>query len=409
MPSRRYENLKEWALIVPMAALTGSVCAAFLWSLDEATGARYRLPWLLFFLPLVGVLVAWAYERFGGRAMAGNNLIIDEIHEPRGGVPLRMAPMILASTVATHLAGGSAGREGTAVQLGGSLAGELARRFHFSPASTRLLLMSGIAAGFGAVFGTPLAGAVFAMEVLTRGRLEYRATAHCLLAALIAHLSCLAWGIHHTDYHIGIFQTAATLSWNWGVLGRVALASLGFGLASRLFIGLNHGTADLVKRIFPTYWVRPIAGGLAVVSLAYLVGSVDYLGLGVTSPHGGVSILSSFQAGGAGAFSWLWKILFTALTLGTGFKGGEVTPLFFIGASLGNALATALGAPVDLLAGLGFVAVFAGATNTPLACIVMGAELFGPSALLYLVLACVIAHAVSGKESIYKAQRSHNK
>ena len=385
----------RWSVLtVPVAVAIGSVVAFFLWALDLATSTRLAHPWLVWFLPLAGVPLLWVYLNFGGKSDQGNNLVIDEIHEPGGGVPLRMTPLILGSTVATHLFGGSAGREGTAVQMGGSLASSAARWLNLPHGTAKVLMMAGVAAGFAAVFGTPLAGTVFAMEVLSIGSMQYEAILPCLGAAVVADRTCAAWGTHHTDYHLGIFSPGQGLaSFDWLVCGQVLVAGAAFGLAALLFAELNHGLGTLMKRRLKAFWLRPLVGGAVIILLVYVLGTSDYLGLGVrsTSPQG-VSILSSFQMGGATPWSWLWKTLFTAITLSAGFKGGEVTPLFFIGAALGNALAVMMGAPVDLFAGLGFVAVFAGATNTPLACTLMGVELFGGRQVLYLAIACFVAY-----------------
>lgn len=410
----------KWLLIAaPVGAVVGSAIALFLWSLDEVTHVRWNHPWLLFWLPIAGIGIGWMYHLFGRSVEGGNNLIVDEIHEPGGGIPGRMAPLVLVGTVITHLFGGSAGREGTAVQMGGSIASTICRWLKMDPADARELLMAGVAGGFGAVFGTPLTGAIFAIEVLAIGRMSYEAIVPCLVASIVGDWVTQAWGIHHTQYaiasfaHLGLVQNVPHLSWL--LLGKVAVASLAFGLASVLFAELAHGLSRIFKRIIPWPMLRPALGGLIVIGLAYWVGR-DYLGLGVTAdPHhpSAVSILSCFQAGGATPWSWWWKILFTAVTLSSGFKGGEVTPLFFIGAALGNTMAWLLHAPVDLFAGLGFVAVFAGATNTPLACTLMGIELFaaGHTGLLnsgfvvYLAVACFLAYLLSGHSGIYLSQR----
>lgn len=398
--------LVKWALLAgPIAAAIGSACALFLWLLDAAIRLQWDHPELLYFLPLAGIGIALVYQSIGQSAERGNDLIMDEIHEPGGGVPARMAPLILVSTVVTHLFGGSAGREGTAVQMGGSIASAAARGLRLSGLDQRTLLMTGVAAGFGGVFGTPLAGAIFALEVLAVGRISHEALIPCLLASVIGDWSCHAWGVQHTDYH----QAIATLPRiDWILLAKVAVASVAFGLASLMFAEMEHGLKRLLKRFVPLPFLRPALGGVAIIVLVYVLDTRDYLGLGVHAPPGdpnGVSILSSFQPDGAHPFSWWWKIVFTVLTLSSGFKGGEVTPLFFIGATLGNTLAHLLDAPVDLFAALGFVAVFAGATNTPLACTVMGMELFGAGHTVYLATACCLAYLFSGHSGIYLAQR----
>ena len=416
----------KWLLIgVPVGAVVGSAVAGFLWALDKATQIRWStdtplgVPWLLFLLPVAGVGIGLMYHLFGKAVEGGNNLIMEQIHEPGGGVPSRMAPLVLIGTVVTHLFGGSAGREGTAVQMGGSIASTVGRWLRLDQIDTRTLLMCGVAAGFGAVFGTPLTGAIFAVEVLAIGLVDFQAIVPCLIASIAGDWTTTAWGIRHTHYHIGAFvqmnlvHVAPQL--NWLLLGKVALAAVAFGLASVIFAELAHGLHRVFKWVVPWRVFRPVIGAVLVIALAFIVGP-DYLGLGVAAdPHhpNQVSILSSFHDGGATYWSWWWKILFTAVTLSSGFKGGEVTPLFFVGAALGNAMARLLHAPVDLFAGLGFVAVFAGATNTPLACTIMGIELFaaGQAELIhsgfvvYVATACFLAYLLSGHSGIYLSQR----
>jgi H+/Cl- antiporter ClcA len=406
-----FTHLLRWTvLVIPVALAVGSMVALFLWLLDKAINLRFAYPWLLFLLPLAGVLIYFLYKFSGKNAEGGNNLIMDEIHEPGGGVPFRMGPLVLFTTVLTHLFGGSAGREGTAVQIGGSIAQFFARRFKMSPEEVRILLMTGIAAGFGAVFGTPITGAIFALEVLALGKIRHDALLPCFMASVLADLVCTAWGIHHTQYHISFSSKSAVLPGflhiDYLLLLKAIVAGVAFGLASYLFAELSHTIKNYSNRFIKIKWLIPVVGGLVIIALTFIIGTQDYLSLGVTNPDPrGVSIVSCFQEGGATYFSWLWKILFTAITLGTGFKGGEVTPLFFIGAALGNAFAMLTGAPVDLMAGLGFIAVFAGATNTPIACTIMGVELFGADNLLYYAVACFTAYYFSGHSGIYHAQR----
>jgi len=404
-------HLLKWTiLVIPVAFCAGSVVALFLWLLDKVTVLRWQHDWLLYGLPLAGVLIYFVYKKLGKNSDAGNNLIMDEIHEPGGGVPARMAPLVLLTTLITHLFGGAAGREGTAVQIGGSLAAFMARNLKLTASDTRILLMAGIAAGFGAVFGTPITGAVFALEVLAIGTIRYDALVPCLVASILADITCTAWGIQHTHYHISSIETASRLIAFIHVdvllLVKAIFAGIAFGLASYLFAQLQHGIKKYSLQYIPQPWLVPFIGGIIIILLCFVTGTRDYTGLGVTaaSPNG-ISIVSSFTAGGAGTWSWLWKMVFTAVTLGMGFKGGEVTPLFFIGAALGNTLALLTGAPVDLFAGLGFIAVFAGATNTPIACSLMGVELFGGEHILYYAIACFTAYYFSGHAGIYTAQR----
>ena len=406
---QQFRSLFKWIiLVVPMAVVVGSLCAAFLWSLDKATATRFDHPWLIFLMPVAGFLMVLVYQRFGRGSEGGNNLIVDQIHEPGGGVPLRMAPFILVSTVLTHLVGGSAGREGTAVQLGGSIASAFAKTFRLSHAEIRILLMAGIAAGFGAVFGTPIAGAVFALEVLTIGRMQYEALIPSLAAAIAADWTCHAWGIEHIQYQIGYLAGTPASSFHLDalLLVKVGIAGVLFGLAARCFSEVSHMASAAFKRFCAYAPLRPVIGSAVLIGLVYLLGTRQYLGLGVWSPNpGDATILGFFDPAHGDYWSWFWKAVFTIVTLSAGFKGGEVTPLFFIGAALGNALAAILGAPTDLFAGLGFVAVFAGATNTPLACMIMGIELFGATHTVYLAVACFLAYICSGHTSIYLSQR----
>jgi len=397
--------LRWTVLVIPVGLLSGSASAFFLWSLKWCTTTRWENPWLLYLLPVGGFFLVWVYNAIGSNSEAGNNLILDQIHEPGGGIPRRMAPLVLAGTLITHLFGGSAGREGTAIQMGGSLASAYGRLFKGGDGTIRVLLMAGIAAGFGSVFGTPLAGAIFAMEVLYIGRVKYDALIPVLVASVVGHMTCAAWGIHHTDYHDMIPKGDPVPLELW-LLGLSAVAALAFGLAGRLFAELTHGISKFFKTYVKFAPFRAVIGGLLVIGLTYALGTRDYLGLGVYSPTGdGVCIVNAFHSGGVGWWSWWWKILFTAITLGTGFKGGEVTPLFFIGATLGSSLGMLFGAPVEMFAAMGFVAVFAGATNTPLACTIMGVELFGAEYAVYFGVACFLAYYFSGHTGIYLSQR----
>ena len=402
--------LRSLALLLLVAVAVGSATALFLWSLDQATLLRHAHPGLLWLLPLAGLGIGLLYHYVGGGAEGGNNRVIQEIHEPVRGVPRRMAPWILLTTVITHLFGGSAGREGTAVQMGAGIANTFARTLRRPPSELRTLLLAGVAAGFGAVFGTPLAGTVFALEVLVRGRLHAPAFAPCLLAALVGDWTCRAWGIVHTPYVITAaplpLHDLASLGATLVLAGKVALAAAAFGLVAAGFARACQGLHAGLARVLPWAPLRPVVGGIAVILLVHLLGTRAYLGLGVSSPiPGEVTISSFFAPGDVPAWAWFWKLAFTALTLGAGFKGGEVTPLFFIGAALGHTLAGPLGVPPDLLAGLGLVAIFAAATHTPLASTLLGLELFGPAHAPLIALACLLASRCTGRAGIYTAQR----
>jgi H+/Cl- antiporter ClcA len=403
-------HLLYWTiLVIPVSIAVGSLVALFLWLLDLATAIRWNNIWIIFLLPLAGLLITFLYKTFGKNSDAGNNLIMDEIHKPGGGIPTRMAPLVLFSTVITHFFGGSAGREGTAVQMGGSISSLFSKWYGLKDRDKRILLMCGMSAGFGAVFGTPIAGTIFALEVLAIGRIKYDALIPCFIASVLADITCSAYGIHHTQYSIAFIrdtkQWMPFISFDLWLLFKVIVAGVAFGLAGYLFGEISHRIKNAATKYIHNKWLTAVIGGILVIAISYALGTFDYLGLGVTNPNNGVSIISAFGLNGSDTWSWFWKLLLTAITLSTGFKGGEVTPLFFIGATLGNTLAIMSGSPIDLFAGLGFIAVFAGATNTPLACTLMGVELFGSNNLIYYAVACFTAYYFSGHSGIYGSQR----
>lgn len=385
--------LFKWLIITLIAgALIGSGSALLLISLDLVTNYRESHPWIIALLPIAGLLIGLMYHYWGGNIVKGNNYLIEEIHAPKDIIPFKMAPLIYIGTVITHLFGGSAGREGTAVQMGGAIAGQFSRIFRLKQRDYRIMIIVGISAGFASVFGTPLAGAVFALEVIIVGRMRYEAILPSFLAAIFAHLACHWWGVAHTHYSIPFIPELSILN----ILLAVAVSIL-FGLTAMLFSRSIHLWTKLAKDKIRYTPLRPFIGGMIIALLVWGLGTTKYIGLGVPTIVESFSVQQDW-------YNFLAKILFTTFTLGVGFKGGEVTPLFFIGATLGSALFGIIPLPMALLAGMGFVGVFAGATNTPIACTLMGIELFGAESAIYIGITCVVSYLFSGHTGIYASQ-----
>ncbi len=385
--------LGKWGVFsLLIGALNGSASAFFLLSLDWATNYREANIWIISLLPLGGLTIGLAYHYWGSSVVKGNNLLFEEYHNPTKVIPFKMVPLVLLGTLITHAFGGSAGREGTAVQMGGAIADQFTRFFKLSNLDRKMILIVGISGGFASVFGTPLAGTVFALEVLIIGRMRYEALLPSLLTALVADYTCTAWHVHHTQYAVAFVPTLTPANLFWAVLAGVV-----FGLAARSFSSLTHFWSRWFGMLIPYPPFRPLIGGIVIALSVFVIGTTRYIGLGVPV------IVEAFEIQ-VGNFDFLWKTLFTTFTLGAGFKGGEVTPLFYIGATLGNVLSEWVSLPMALLAGMGFVAVFSGATKTPIACTLMGIELFGSECGAYMAIACVVAFFMSGHSGIYGSQ-----
>ncbi|MBN7802293.1 voltage-gated chloride channel family protein [Algoriphagus aestuariicola] len=393
-PGEIASNIGRWLFLAALVGLlSGSASAVFLLSLDFATELRDSHLWLIAFLPLAGFAIGYVYHHYGAKSSQGNNLLLEALYHGKDPIPLRMTPLVLFGTIFTHLFGGSAGREGTAVQMGGSLADQLTKWFSLHKADRRIVIICGVSGGFASVFGTPLAGAVFSLEWMLVRKLRWRSIPPAFFAAFVADWICeFGWGVGHTHYFIPEIPSHSQANLAW-----VIPAGIAFGFSARLFAETAHVVSAVFKKTFAYPPLRPLVGGVLIALLVYLSGTTTYIGLGVPR------IVEAFETP-LPWYDWLAKTGLTGLTLGSGFKGGEVTPLFFTGATLGNALSAWIPLPLALLAGMGFVGVFSGATNTPMACTVMGMELFGYEAGVFLGIACLVAYFFSGKGSIYASQ-----
>lgn len=383
----------KWLLLsILIGACIGTASAGFLTALNWVTDYRESNVWIIALLPLGGLLIGLSYHYLGESVVKGNNLLLEEMHTPNKIIPFKMAPLVLFGTLVTHLFGGSAGREGTAVQMGGAIADQFTKWFTLNATDRKIIIIMGISAGFASVFGTPLAGAVFALEVMIIGRMRYEALLPSILVAQIADYTCIAWQVSHTHYSIPLVPAMQP-----DTLLYTIFAGILFGITALLFSKTTHFFTGTFKKYIMYPPLRPVLGGALLALAVWAMDTTKYIGLGIPT------IVQSFEEQ-LPVYAFLLKLLLTAFTLGAGFKGGEVTPLFFIGAALGNALFLFLPLPVALLAGMGFVAVFSGATNTPIACTLMGIELFGAECGIYVGIACIVAYLFSGHTGIYSSQ-----
>jgi H+/Cl- antiporter ClcA len=389
-------GVKWLAIYILVGGIVGSATAFFLQTLDYVTLLRTNHIWVVYFLPIVGLAIGLLYYYYGDAANKGNNLLIETHHSLENGetpkpIPFKMAPMVFLSTLLTHIAGGSAGREGTAVQMGGAIADQFTGFFKLNTADRKTILIIGISSGFAAVFGTPLAGAIFALEILSVTNAKKNQLATSLFVAYIAHYSCLAWQVKHTIYSIPNIPAISLTTLAWTII-----AGIIFGLTALAFTSTGRLFENVFNKIkFEP--LRPFIGGIIIALFIVVFNSTKFIGLGIPT------IQDAF-INNAGQFDFVIKLILTSFTLSAGFKGGEVTPLFFIGATLGNILIWFIPLPMALLAGMGFVAIFSGATNCVYASIALGLELFGMKAGVYIGLASVVAYFTSGPNGIYSAQ-----
>ena len=390
-----FKNFLKWFVLSLISGISvGIVIALFLKSLQYATSFREHNGWMLYFLPFGGALVSYLYFKYGKDSSKGNNLIIERINNGNGHIPFRMAPLVFFGTFVTHLFGGSAGREGTGVQIGASICAKIGELLKLNKLDSTIIITSGVSSGFGVVFGTPIAGTIFGLEVSSIGKMRYESIIPCLISSYIGNYIARLFNVQHTHYHIVDVSSKDPI-----IFYKVIFCSILFGLVSKLFAELTHFLKKVFASKIENTSIKSFIGGIIIIILTLLINNRMYLGLSL-------ELLKASFENPVVSYTFIMKLLFTSITLATGFQGGEVTPLFVIGATLGNFIAPIFGLPISFLAGLGMIGVFCGGTKTPLASFAMGLELFGGGNIKYIFIACVISYVFSGKSGIYTSQKN---
>lgn len=384
----------QWMVIgLGVGAVVGLCGTAFAYGMKFVTGLRAQYPWLLFGLPFAGLLIVWIYHRAGLRRHRGTNRVLLSVRT-KSRIPFRMAPAIFAGTLLTHLCGGSAGREGAALQMGGSIAQQLGRWAKAQERTMHVYTMCGMSACFAALFGTPAAAAVFSLEVVSVGIMHYSALVPCSIAALTADAIARYCKVGHMGFDI----SGIPASFDFLTGGRVCLLAVGCAVVSILFCAILHKTGEWYEHFFKNHYARAFVGGLLVVGLALLLQTGDYLSVGE-------SVIEEAVAGNASPEAFFLKMIFTALTLEAGYKGGEIVPTLFIGSTFGCAAGSLLGIAPSFGAMLGMVAMFCGVTNCPVTAICLGLELFGGKGIEWLLLAAAVSYMLSGYYGLYSKQK----
>lgn len=384
----------KWVIFSILSGMViGSVGTLFYFGMSVVTLVRTKTPWLIFLLPVGGLLIVGCYRLLHNEKDTGTNLVLSAIHSD-DELPFRMAPLIFISTLITHLFGGSAGREGAALQLGGSIGNGIGRLFHFDEKDKHIMIMCGMSASFSALFGTPMAAAIFSMEVVSVGIMHYSALVPCVIASLIAHGIATSFGVTAETFSLGRLPAFTVTS-----AIQISLLAILCAALSILFCILLHQSEHLYKKFFKNPYLRILAGGCFVVILTLLVGDQTYNGAGMTT------IEHCFKTGTVAPFTFLLKMLFTAATLGAGYKGGEIVPSFFTGATFGCLFGNLMGFSPALCTAVGMSAVFCGVTNCPITSLLISFELFGYEGMPYFLLAIAFSYMLSGYYGLYHSQK----
>ncbi len=383
-------TLLRWMLVGAfIGGVGGIVGTLFHLGVNQATQIRTMHPWILYLLPMGGLAIVLLYRLFDIEGK-GTNAVIESVHFGKD-VPPALVPLIFAATVVTHLFGGSAGREGAALQIGGGIGYQTGKLVHLGEKDLPLATLCGMSGVFAALFGTPLTATVFALEIISVGTWYYAGLIPCLTASLMGYVVSTLMGVAPTRF------AAVMPGLALGTMARVVVLAVACGVVSIWFCKVLHGVEHLAEKYLKNSYLRIAIGGLAIVGLTLLLGKTDYNGAGI-------EVIERAVNGQADTWAWLLKLLFTAITIGCGFKGGEVVPSFFVGATLGCVIAPLLGLSASFGAAIGLVCVFCGAVNCPIASVVLSVELFGAGDVIYFAMACAISYLISGYCGLYSSQ-----
>lgn len=382
----------KWLIIASIVGIVvGAVSSSFAFCMNFVTEFRTSHPWIIYFLPLGGCFIVSLYAIFKYKNDRGTNLVLSTIHA-ESDIPFKMAPLIFISTVTTHLFGGSAGREGAALQLGGSIGNQLGRWLHLDEHDTRVIVMCGMSAAFSAVFGTPIAAAIFSLEVVSVGIMYYAALMPCVFSSIIASAFSAKMGIDAENFDILKIPALHIVP-----CFKIILLAMLCALLSVVFCKLLHGTGDLFRKYIKNPYLRILFASATILLITKLLGTTDYLGAGIP-------VIDETIHTHVKPFAFFWKMILTALTLESGFKGGEIVPSFFIGATFGCVFGTLAGISPSLCAAAGMIALFCGVTNCPVTSLIISFELFGFEGVPYFMIAISVSYLLSGYYGLYADQ-----
>ena len=385
-------NLVKWLMIaVVVGCITGAASTLFSFLLKGVTNYRKENGWMFYLLPVMGLIIVFLYEKLG-KEDGGTNQVLSTVRS-RDDVPILSAPLIFISTALTHLAGGSAGREGAAIQLGGSIANQIGRWIHLDEEDRHVIVMCGMSAAFSALFGTPMAAAVFALEVVSVGVMYYTALMPCMIASLIASGFAAGMGVTPEAFHV---VDIPELTIETGL--KMGVVAAGCAVVSIVFCIVLNKVGGAYAKWFKNPYVRVVAGACLVIVLTLFLGTSDYMGAGAEL------IEKAVEEGQARPLDFLWKLVLTALTMRAGFRGGEIVPSFCIGATFGCVMGNWLGLSPSICAACGMAAVFCGVTNCPITSILIAFEMFGFKGVSFYLIAVSISYAASGYYGLYKDQ-----